>query len=894
MLAIPSDVEATAPGDTPIATSELSLEGMHCNACATRIERALAKQPAVLSASVNLATNRAFVTYDTSAIGPADLCATVDETGYSASVLDRQTEGTPTSHGDHWELRAAISWPVALLALGVSLLAPEDVLAGWIVLSLAVFVEFAGGWPFLRTAGRLLRHGATSMDTLIAVGTLAALAVSAVEAIALGGRHVHLGGSGAFAARLHGVMAPLIVAILVTGRATEARARERAASAMHSLMALRPPVARVVRALDEDEGTLVPPESVPIGALVRVRPNEVIPLDGVVAGGWSAVDESMLTGEPLPVDHGIGSTVTGGTRNGSGVLVVRVDTLAAESVLSHLQRLVEEAQGDKPPLQQLADRISSVFVPLVLLGALATFLAWWLLAGNFGVAVLSGVAVLLVACPCAMGLAAPVAMMVGIGRGSALGVLIRSGNALERLARADTVVFDKTGTLTERFATVTGITVASGHSPEEILALAAAVEAEADHPIAQAIRDAAGTAVSVGRAANVAALVGRGMSGEVGGRQVVVGRSDGVELPAALAAARADHQRRGETVVAVTVEGTVLAVVGVATPVRPDAAPAVAQLHRMGLETAILSGDGIAAVDTVARSVGIDSARGSLTPAGKLETLQSLQDAHHRVVMVGDGVNDAPALAAADVGCAIGSGSEAALDNSDIALLGSDLRGVPAAIGIARSTSAVIVQNFGWAMGYNLSALPLAAAGLLDPLIAAVAMGLSSLIVVLNSLRLTRLGRQGADTIGSPRLHGRWGFVVSILIPVVVFASFTVAAEAVSPSRGQPLLPRLYDITTINLPGGNAAEVYLASSNAGVNQFHLIFTGPGTGNGTPVSAPRVVATRAGGGSSSLRMIRLSPSHYTAYALFARGEWRFSVHALVDGHARTFSVTRALS
>jgi heavy metal translocating P-type ATPase len=894
MLTVPSDVEATSPGDTPIATSELSLEGMHCNACATRIERALAKQPAVLSASVNLATNRAFVTYDTSAIGPADLCATVDETGYSASVLDRQAEGAPTSQGDRWELRAAISWPVALLALGVALLAPEDELAGWIVLSLAMFVEFAGGWPFLRTAGRLLRHGATSMDTLIAVGTLAALVVSAVEAIALGGRHVHLGGSGAFAARLHGVMAPLIVAILITGRAVEARARARAATAMHSLMALRPPAARVVRALDDDDGTLVPPESVPVGALVRVRPNEAIPLDGVVASGWSAVDESMLTGEPLPVDHGIGSRVTGGTRNGSGALVVRVDTLASESVLAHLQRLVEEAQRDKPPLQQLADRISSVFVPLVLLGALVTFFAWWLVAGNFGVAVLSGVAVLLVACPCAMGLAAPVAMMVGTGRGSALGVLIRSGGALERLARADTVVFDKTGTLTERFATVTGVAVASGHSPEEILALAAAVEAEADHPVARAIRDAAPSDVGVGRATNVEVLVGQGMGGEVGGHRVVVGRSDEVELPAALAAARADHLRQGETVVAVTVDGTVVAVAGVATPVRPEAARAVAQLHHMGLATAILSGDGTAAVDAVARSVGIDSARGRLTPAGKLAALQSLQDGHHRVVMVGDGVNDAPALAAADVGCAIGSGSEAALDNSDIALLGSDLQGVPAAIGIARSTSAVIVQNFGWAMGYNLSALPLAAAGLLDPLIAAVAMGLSSLIVVLNSLRLARLGRHRVDSITPPRLHGRRGFVVSVLIPLVVFASFTVAAEAVSPSRGQSLLPQLYHITTVNLPGGNAAEMYLASSHAGVNQFHLIFTGPGTANGTGVATPRVVATRVGGGANPLRMVRLSPGHYTAYAVFSRGDWRFAVHGLVDGHARAFSVTRAFS
>jgi copper-transporting P-type ATPase V len=894
MLTAPSEVLAPTVGDAPFATSELSLDGMHCNACATRIERALAKQPAVLSASVNLATNRAFVTYDTTAIGPAELCATVEDVGYSASVLDPEAGGPSKQDSDHWGLRAAISWPLALVALGVALLAPEDALAGWIVLSLAVVVEFAGGWPFLRTAARLLRHGATSMDTLIAVGTLAALAVSAVEAIALGGRHVHLGGNGAFAARLHGVMAPLIVAVLVTGRAIEARARERAATAMHSLMALRPPTARVVRTLDDDKGALVPPESVPVGALVRVRPNEAIPLDGVVAGGWSAVDESMLTGEPLPVDRGIGSRVTGGTRNGSGVLVVRVDTLAAESVLSRLQRLVEDAQRDKPPIQRLADRISSVFVPVVLLVALASFAAWWLLAGNFGVAVLSGVAVLLVACPCAMGLAAPVAMMVGTGRGSALGVLIRSGDALERLARADTVVFDKTGTLTERFATVTAVTVSPGQTSEEVVALAAAVEAESDHPIAAAFRAAAGPAPGVGRAADVEVLVGQGMAGQVDGRRVVVGRCAEAELPAQLAAASADHQQRGETVVAVTVEGTVVAVVGIATPVRPDAAPAVSHLHRMGLDTAILSGDNAAAVDTVARAVGVDRARGGLTPAGKLDVLRDLQDHGHRVVMVGDGVNDAPALAVADVGCAIGSGSEAALDNSDVALLGSDLRGVPAAVGIAGSTSAVIVQNFGWAMGYNLSALPLAAAGLLDPLIAAVAMGLSSLIVVLNSLRLRRLGRQGVDTIGLPRLRGRRGFVLSVLVPVVAFASFTVAAEAVSPSRGQPLLPVLYSVTTVNLPQGLAAEVYLASSDAGVNQFHLLYTGPGTGSGSGVSTPRVVAIRAGGERVPLRMIRLSPSHYTAYAVFAPGNWRFTVSGRVGGHLRTFSVTRTLS
>ena len=332
---------------------------------------------------------------------------------------------------------------------------------------LAAAVEIVGGWPFLKSAVRLIRHGATGMDTLIVVGTLAALAVSAVEAIALGGRHVHLGGGGEFAARLHGVMGPLIISILATGRAVEQQARTRANRAMHSLLGLRPPIARVVTGPDDESGKLVPPESIPVGALVRVRAGESIPLDGTVTTGQSDVDESMLTGEPLPVYRGPGDAVTGGTRNGSGVLVVHVDVVAAESVLAHLQRLVEDAQREKAPLQRVADRVSSVFVPAVLLGALATFLGWWLIAGDFGKAVLSGIALLLVACPCAMGLATPVAMMVGCGRASALGILVRGGDTLEALARADTVVFDKTGTLTESIAKVTEVVPATGFTRDE-------------------------------------------------------------------------------------------------------------------------------------------------------------------------------------------------------------------------------------------------------------------------------------------------------------------------------------------------------------------------------------------------------------------------------------------
>jgi P-type Cu+ transporter len=892
-----TEVQSTDPDrpgpDAAIAgspdTVELALTGMHCNACATRIERVLAREPSVVSASVNLATERAFVAYQPGASGAEALCATVERIGYGATQVVSDAPVASWADPDHWAVRAILSWPLAVAALLVTLIGPEDALAGWTVLILALLVEVAGAWPFLRTAGRLVRHGASSMDTLIALGTLAALAVSAVEAIALGGKHLHLGGGGAFAARLHGVMAPLIVSILASGRAIEVRVRARAGRALHALISLRPPTARVVVGIEDEVGELVPPESVPVGALVRVRPTEAVPLDGAVVWGSSAIDESMLTGEPLPVERGPGAIVTGGTRNGSGVLVMRVSTLAGETVLSRMQRLVEEAQQDKPPLQRLADRISAVFVPAVLGGALVTFLAWWLGDGNLGTAVLSAVAVLLVACPCAMGLAAPVALMVGCGRASALGILLRSGDTLERLARADTVAFDKTGTLTQRSAEVIGVVPADGYDVHEVLSLAAAVERENDHPLALAISNAASGPVR--RAEDVTVLPGVGVRGTVEGQEVAVG-IPGTDLPPALLAQLGAHLNRGETVVEIRRAGTVVGLVAVTAPLKPEARAAVARLHAMGLRSIVLSGDSAEAVHTVAAFLEIDRAEARLTPLQKLDALRKLQGGHHRVVMVGDGINDAPALAAADVGCAIGSGAEAALESSDVALLGNDLLGVPAAIAVARSTSSVILQNFGWAMGYNLSALPLAAAGLLDPLVAAVAMGLSSLIVVLNSLRLTRLGRNGLDQVRAPRvMRGARGFVLGVTIPMVLFAAITVGAQVVSPARGQSLLPTLPDISVVALPHGASAQVYLEPGRPGVNQFHLIVTDQ---KGSPLTArPVVRATRRGGGSIPLRMAQLSPGHYLSVTVLSSGTWRFDVVAPTGSGLDRFSVERTL-
>jgi heavy metal translocating P-type ATPase len=888
MVTAPTKAPAPPDEEPTLATVELELGGMHCSACATRIQRSLGRLPAVASASVNLATTRAFVSYDPVALSTAELCQAVSDVGYSASAVD-DSAADDHHHSDHWGLRAAISWPLAIAALVVALAASESATAGWTVLILAVIVEFAGGWPFLRDAARLLRHGATSMDTLIALGTLAALAVSAVEAIALGGRHLHLGGTGAFAARLHGVMAPLIVAILVSGRAIEAGARDRAARAMHSLLSLRPPTARVVASADDDEGGLVAPESVPVGAMVRVRSGEAVPLDGTVAAGWSSVDESMLTGEPLPVDRGPGDQVTGGTVNGSGTLVIRVSTVAAESVLARLQRLVDDAQRDKAPLQRVADRISSVFVPAVLVGATLTFLAWWFLADNLGKAVLSGLAVLLVACPCAMGLAAPVAMMVGCGRAAAMGIFIRSGEALERLAKVDEVVFDKTGTLTERHAEVSFVAARTGTQAQEVLALAAAVEAESDHPIATAIVAAATSDI---RASGVHSSPGVGVSGIVDDHRIAVSRMVPAQLPVSIEKATTERYERGETVVTVERDGEVIGAIAVTTPLRPEAGPAVADLHSMGLSTAILSGDSGPAVQTVAGELGIADARAGLSPGGKVDALAGMREHERRVLMVGDGVNDAPALAAADVGCAIGSGSEAALNNSDIALLGNDLRGVPAAVGVAESTYGVIIQNFGWAMGYNIAALPLAAFGLLDPLVAAVAMGLSSLIVVLNSLRLTRLGRGEPSETGRRRLlRGRRGIAVSVVLPVLLFAGLTVVSEVLSPARGQSLLPALPTITTVNLPHGGSVETYFDPGGVGVNQFHLIFEG--TNDQLATTAPLVTASVNGVPATVVRQLKVSTGHFSEIVVLSPGRWQFHVRTRFGSGPVSFTVTRTV-
>ncbi len=860
-------------GHPPVATVELDVVGMHCSACATRIQRSLNRLPSVASASVNLATNRAHVAFVGGGVTVDTLCDEIRKLGYDATDASDASASTqaPSGDRDRWALRALVSWPLAVAAFLIALLGPASPAAGWSALVLAVTVELIGGWPFLRDAARLARHGSANMDTLISLGTLAALSVSAVVAIALDGRHVHLGGGGTLAASLHGVMAPLIIAILASGRAVEQHVRDRAASAMRSLLALRPPSARVVTSELDELGTVVRPDSVPTGALIRVRPGEAVPLDGTVTAGTSSVDESMLTGEPLPVERGPGDRVVGGTLNVQGVLVVEVTSIAAESELARLQRVVDEAQREKAPLQQLADKVSSRFVPFVLGLSAVSFVGWYWLEGSFGRAVLSSLAVLLVACPCAMGLAAPVAMMVGCGRASALGILLRGGGAIERLAKVDAVAFDKTGTLTERRASVVGTLAADGHTTTEVLDLAASLEAESEHPLARAIVETHAARRSVLQREEFA---GVGVRGVVDGRVAQV-EAVGADVPRAIAEPVAALRERGATVVAVLVDGVAIGVIGVATRPRTEAKDAVQRLQRLGATVTVLSGDAESAVALTSRALGVERWHSSLSPEGKLATLRELRDVGHCVAMVGDGVNDAPALAAADVGCAIGSGSATAVANSDVTLLHDDLHGIPDAILIARSTYAVILQNFGWAMGYNVAALPLAAFGLLDPVVAAFAMGLSSVLVVTNSLRLVRLGRGHADRVHALRAtQRRWSLVASIALPIVLFASLTVASEAISPARGESLFPTIPAFTYFQLPGGGLVETYFSPGGSGPNQWHLYFTG------TPAQIadvrPVVRASHDGGPASTLARQFVGAGHYSVTVNLSAGTWRLAV------------------
>jgi Cu+-exporting ATPase len=681
--------------------TKLDLEGMHCASCAASIERRLNEVDGV-AATVNLATSRATVRSERPV--PVDeLVAAVESVGYGA---------TPTVEGHHHHeemgplrrrlvVAAVLTVPVALLAM-----VPSLRFSGWewVALALATPVVSYSGLGFHRAALRSARHGAATMDTLISLGTLAAYLWSAV---------VLLFGLDA---DTYFEVATAVTTLILLGRYLEERAQGRASAAIRKLAELGASDARILRDSVEVQ---VPASELQVGDLVVVRPGEKIATDGVVVDGVSAVDRSLLTGESTPVETGPGDEVAGATVNLDGRLLVRATRVGADTALAQIGRLVEQAQSGKAPVQRLADRISAVFVPVVILISLAT-LAGWLVAGaSAGTAFTAAVAVLVIACPCALGLATPVALMVGTGRGAQLGILIRGPQVLEETRRVDTVVLDKTGTLTEGRLELTSVTLLDGADRDEVLRLAGAVESASEHPVARAVADAAHA--EIGDLPPVTLFrseAGAGVTGVVEGHDVSV--------------------RRAGSGIEVSWDGVTRATLEVHDALKPTSAEAVQGFQALGLEPVLLTGDSEEPAARIAAEAGIERVLAGVDPAGKAAEVERLQAAGKVVAMVGDGVNDAPALARADLGLAIGTGTDIAIEASDLTLVSGDLRAAVDAIRLARRTLRTIEGNLFWAFAYNVAALPLAVAGLATPIVAAAAMACSSLFVVGNSLRLRR------------------------------------------------------------------------------------------------------------------------------------------------------------
>jgi len=737
--------DQTAAAEPVTVPIDFQVEGMTCGSCAVRVQRVLGRQRGVAQAEVNFATGRAQVAVDPeAAVAVHELQAAVDKIGYRiiplspAKAADGQGQ-TEAQAAAGWLRRLLVGSPLAaVLALAMLPGAADRMGQPWARLAafaLATPVQFWVGWPFLHEAARRARRRAANMDTLIAMGTLAAYGYSLVQ-LATGGMHLYF------------ESAAVIITFLVLGRYVEARAKGRAGQAIRALLELGAKQARVLR---DGAEVLVPVEQVGVGDLLRVRPGEKIPADGQVVDGASAVDESMLTGESVPVEKTAGEHVAGATVNTSGVLTVRATRVGAETALAQIVRLVEQAQASKGQAQRLADRVAAVFVPVVIAIAALTFAAWAVpqVGGDPQHGLVAAVAVLIIACPCALGLATPVAIMVGTGRGAELGVLIKSVEVLERSRRITTLVLDKTGTITQGRMALTDVVAAAGVGEAELLRRAGAVEADSEHPIGQAIATASRErlgASSLPAAKGFAALAGHGVRGDVDGETVWVGRRKlaaeaGLSLPEAFEEATGRLEAEGRTVVLVGWAGQVQGVLAVADTLKAGAAELVGRLHRLGLKVTMLTGDNARTAAAIAARVGIDRVMAEVLPAGKASEAARLQAAGEVVAMVGDGVNDAPALVQADLGIAIGSGTDVAIESSDLTLVRGELAGVVTAIELSRRTYRTILQNLGWAFGYNVAAIPLAALGLLNPMIAGAAMAFSSVSVVGNSLRLRRFGR---------------------------------------------------------------------------------------------------------------------------------------------------------
>ena len=663
----------------------LELEGMTCASCAGRIERGLNDLEGV-QASVNLATEKAAVRYDESSLGVDALLAAVEAAGYRASPAREREDEQRDTVRTRLALATALTVPLTLVAM-----VPPLQFDGWewLAFALATPVVFVAGWPFHRAAVRNLRHRAVTMDTLVSLGTLSAWIWSTAALLFAEGADTYFEVAG------------VITTLILLGRFLEARARRRAGEAIRALADLS-----------------VPDRGIQVGDEFVVRPGERIPTDGIVIEGESAVDRSMLTGEPLPEDTAPGDEVVGATINVSGRLVVRATRVGADTTLAQIARLVAQAQTGKAPVQRLADRVSAVFVPVVMAISVATLAGWLLATGDPADAFTAAVAVLIIACPCALGLATPTALMVGTGRGAQLGILIRGPEVLERTREVTTVVLDKTGTVTEG-----RVRLVENGLPPEALRLAGAVEDASEHPVGRAVAEAArrhfGSLPPVDAFHN---LAGRGVTGIVEGHRVEVDRGN------------------------VSIDGVLAGRLSVTDTVKPTSAEAIAQLRGLGLAPVLLTGDSEEAARKVAKEVGVERVVAGVMPGEKADEVRRLQAAGEVVAMVGDGVNDAPALATADLGLAIGTGTDIAIDASDLTLVSGDLRAAADAIRLSRRVLATIKRNLFWAFAYNVAAIPLAVAGLLNPIVAAGAMAFSSVFVVTNSLRLRRFSSPREET----------------------------------------------------------------------------------------------------------------------------------------------------
>ena len=765
---------AGAPGAAPAAQQrcELELDGMTCAACATSIERRLVREGGVATATVNFATRRATVEYDPEATQPSTLIRAVEDLGFRASerATRRHHAGeavAPHSHHDHHDhhdhaplhergerqlrtkvvVGALLCVPVVIIAMSHGTIAwLSGPWTNWAQLALTTPVLAWCGAQFFQSAWRGIRHGRASMDTLVALGTGAAFAYSLVATIwprffsAKGDAQHHT-------TAVYFEAAAVIIVLVLLGKYLEARATRRTTAAIRRLIALQPRTARVERDGAELD---VPIERVVVGDVLLVRPGEKIPVDGRVQRGHSAVDESMLTGESLPVEKVEGSEVFGATLNTTGALRVVATKVGEGTVLRQIVRLVEAAQGSKAPIARLADRISAVFVPIVLAIALVTFGVWWFASpaeSRLSMAMVTAVSVLIIACPCALGLATPTAVMVGTGRGAERGILIKSGEALETAHKLSAIILDKTGTITEGRPSLTDVVAADGWTEGEVLRVAASAERSSEHPLASAVvRAASERGLALSEARGFRSVVGQGIEAIVEGRAVLLGRATLLEsrgVRSTLRPRAAELEAQGRTVVFVAIDKREAGLVALADRVKPTSPEAIARMRAMGLKVVMMTGDNQRTAQAVAAQVGVDQVFAEVLPQDKAGKVATLQGEGHTVGMVGDGINDAPALARADVGMAIGTGTDVAIEASDITLMRGDLRTVPEAIALSHATMRTIRQNLFWAFAYNVASIPIAAGvlypatgWLLSPIIASAAMAFSSVSVVLNSLRL--------------------------------------------------------------------------------------------------------------------------------------------------------------